>query len=71
MAEFLLHAHARYDMGISGGEHGPGKIGQDDAGVVFQNPAVPWSESSYNQGMVNASGTVPWALSNNLFWCYA
>ena len=41
MAEFLLNAHARYGMGISGGEHGPGKIGQDDAGVVFQNPAVP------------------------------
>ena len=37
MAEFLRNAHARYDMGISGDEHGPGKIGQDDAGVVFQN----------------------------------
>ena len=63
MAEFLFNAHARYDMGVSGGEHGPGKIGQDDAGVVFKNPAIPGSELSYNQGMANASGTVPWARS--------
>ena len=63
MAEFLLNAHARYDMGISGSEHDPEKNGQDDAGVVYQNPDIPWSESSYNQGMANASRTVPWARS--------
>ena len=41
MAEFLLNTCARNDTEVSDGEHGHGKIGQDDEGVVFKNPAVP------------------------------
>ena len=50
-------------MGFSGSEHGPRIIGQDDRGVVFQNPTVPGSESSHYKGMENAARTVPWACS--------